>query len=91
MHTHTHTHTHTGRYDINKSLYFIHVELAHIKNAILDWNEIRAWGLHHCAALIKVAKSLAPLNVIGHGKVLYQKTSAKVYGAWHIPAYSVMY
>ena len=63
-----------------------------------------AWDLHHCAALVKAVKSLAPSNVKGHGKVPYQKrtsakvygtwytpeTSAKVYGAWHTPAYSRM-
>ena len=58
--------------------YLVHVELAHIKNSItLDWNEIWARNLHHCTALIKVAKSLAPSNVIGHGKVLYQKPRLK--------------
>ena len=59
-------------------MYFIHVEMAHIKNSItLDWNEICAWDLHHCVALVKAAKSLAPLNAIGHGKVLYQKSRLK--------------
>ena len=46
-------------------VYFIHIELAHTRSITLDWNEIIiwAWGLHHCAALIKAAKSLVPSNV----------------------------
>ena len=33
--------------------------------------------LYYSTALVEVAKSLAPLNVIGHGKVLYQKPQLK--------------
>ena len=33
---------------------------------------------HHFAALIKVAKSLALLNVIEHGKVPYQKPQLSI-------------
>ena len=37
--------------------------------------------LYHSTALVEVAKSLALLNVIGHGKVLYQKPHLKSMGA----------
>ena len=47
----------------------------------LGRNKIWAWDLYHSTALIEVVKSLTPLNVKGSGKVPYQKTSAKVYGA----------
>ena len=30
-----------------------------------------AWDLYHSTALVEVAKSLAPLNIVGHGKVPY--------------------
>ena len=38
-----------------------------------------AWDLHLCAVLIKVGKSLAPSNILGHtcSKVLYQKPQLK--------------
>ena len=74
-------------------LYLGHVELAHIKNSItLDRNEIRAWDLHHCAALIEAVKSLALSNVKGHGKVPYQKPRLKsmAHGV-HPPTYSAIY
>ena len=32
-----------------------------------------AWDLYHSTALVELAKSLAPSNIIGHGKVPYQK------------------
>ena len=52
--------------------------MAHIKNSItLDWNEIWAWDLHYCTVFIEVAKNLVTLNVIGHGKVPYQKPQLK--------------
>ena len=59
-------------------LYLIHVELAHIK-ITSDRNE-RAWDLYHLTALVEAAKSLAPLDVIGHGKVPYQKPWLKSMG-----------
>ena len=52
-------------------LYLVHVELTHIKISS-DKNEIWAWDLYHSTALIEVAKSSVPSNIIGHGKVLYQ-------------------
>ena len=52
-------------------LYSIHVVLPHIKTRYGHWT----W--HHCAALIKVAKSLVPSNVKEHGKALYQKPQLK--------------
>ena len=62
-------------YWIAVCLYLVHIELAHTCTITLDWNKIWAWDLHHCEALIKPAKSLAPSNIKGrHGKVLYQKT-----------------
>ena len=40
-----------------------------------DQTEIWAGDLYHSTALVEVAKSLAPSNVIGHGKVPCQKPS----------------
>ena len=40
---------------------------------------------------LEVVKSLAPLNVKGHGKSTVPETSAKVYGVWCTPMYSEMY
>ena len=33
--------------------------------------------VYHSTTLVEATKSLAPLNVIGHGKVLYQKPRLK--------------
>ena len=47
-----------------------------------------AWDLYYSIALIEVAKSLAPLNVKGHGDVYtVPETLAKVM-AWPIPMYN---
>ena len=81
--------THAAHLQQKNYTSLIHVKLPHIKNSItLDGNEIWAWDQHHCAALIKTAKSLAPSNVIGHGKVhgTIPETSVKVYGAQHTSA-----
>ena len=49
-------------------LYLVHVQLAHIRIGItLDRNKIWVRDLYHSTALIEAAKSLALLNVIGHG------------------------
>ena len=48
-----------------QSIYLIHVELA--QKITLDRNEIWARDLYHSTALSEAAKSLALLNIIGHG------------------------
>ena len=61
-------------------LYLVHVELAHIRIWITsDRNEVWSQDLYHSTALVKAAKSLAPSNVIRHGKahVPYQKPGLK--------------
>ena len=50
-------------------------------------DEIWAWDLYHSRALVEVFKSLAPLNVKGHGKVVCQKTPAKVWCMVHTLMY----
>ena len=56
-------------------VHYTHIELAH--------NNFRQeWGLgtrlvYNSTALIQAAKSLVPLNVKGHGKLLYQKPQLK--------------
>ena len=57
-------------------LYLIHAELA-IYIKFSDRNEIWAQDLYHLSALVEVAKSLVFLNIIGHGKVTYQKPRLK--------------
>ena len=48
------------------------------KNLItLDRNETWARDLYHSTVLVEAVKSLALSNVIGHGKVLYQKPRLK--------------
>ena len=42
-----------------------------------DRNEVWAWNLYHSTAFVEAAKSLALSNVIGHGKVPYQKPRLK--------------
>ena len=56
-------------------LYLVHVELAHIK--IWITSKICAWDLYHSTALVEAAKTLVLSNVIGHGKVPYQKPGLK--------------
>ena len=75
MHTHTWTwssilYAHACMSTLNlhvSELYFVHVELAHIKT--LDRNEIWERDLYHSTALVEAAKRLALSNIIGHGKV----------------------
>ena len=63
-------------------LYSVHVELAHIRIWITsDRNEVWTWDLYHSTALVEAPRNLAPLNVIGHGKVPYQKPRLKSMGA----------
>ena len=56
-----------------KWLYLFHVLSWYIR--ISDRNEIWAWNLYHF--FVEVAKSLAPSNIKGHGKVPYQKPQLK--------------
>ena len=61
-------------YNCKLHVYSVHVELANIRISInSDRNEIWAWDLYHSTALVEAAKSLVLSNVIGHGKVPYQK------------------
>ena len=51
-------------------------------------------GLYHSTTLVEAAKSLAPWNVKGHGKVPYHKAQLKsmVHGVYlHIARYSAMH
>ena len=45
----------------------------------------------YCAALVNVAKSFSALEHKRTWQGTVPETSAKVYGAWRIPAYSGMY
>ena len=54
-----------------EELYLAHTELAQVITS--DRNKVWAQDLYHSIVLVEVAKSLAPSNVIGHGKVPYQK------------------
>ena len=65
-------------------MYLVHVELAHIR--ISDRSEIWAWDLYHSTVLFEAAKSLALSNIIGRGKVPYQKPQLKSMGACCISA-----
>ena len=53
---------------------------------------MRVQDLYHSMAFVEVAKSLAPSNVKGHGKIPYQKTPLKsmAHGV-HPHHYSIMY
>ena len=48
-------------------------------------------GLYHSTALVEAVKSLATLKYEGTWQSTVPETSAKVYGAWHIPMYSAVY
>ena len=65
-------------------LYLVHVELAYMYVRIWitsDRNEVWAQELYLSTALVEAAKSLVLSNVIGHGKVPYQKPWLKSMGA----------
>ena len=65
---------------INSYVYFVHIDLAH---------SYKKFGLEQYMGLAQyVALSLAPLNIIGHGMILYQKLRLK---SMLIPTYSTMY
>ena len=53
-------------------LYLGGIELEHIR-IWTGW----AWDLYYSTALVEAVKSLVPLDVIGHGKVPYQKPQLK--------------
>ena len=62
----THTHTHTRTLAL-----FIYVPCSCLVSITSDRKEIWAQDLYPFTALVEAAKSLAPSNLIGHGKVLY--------------------
>ena len=72
------THSLTGPIHCVQRLYLIHFQLAHYENL----NNFRQeQDMVRSTTLIEAAKSLAPSNIKGHGKILYQKPWLKVYGA----------
>ena len=84
-----------AKYRIRLYLYLVHIELAHMKIwIILNRNEIWARDLYHSTAVVEAVKRVALLNVIGHGKVPYQKPWLKFMAQavhLHSTAYISMY
>ena len=86
-----------AKYRIRLYLYLVHIELAHTCMKIWitsNRNEIWAQDLYHSTAVVEAVKRVALLNVIGHGKVPYQKPWLKFMAQTvhlHSTAYIAMY